>query len=149
MSEIHKWTKKNYERAGYEPIYDDENKAIIVEREEEGMNVVQVTNVVDNTVIFTTGTTVAVDHNELMNMLERIAKVNDAMNNGCFETDPNGTGEKYVCYRSSFCVNDNDIVSFKTFKRHVKMGFEAMKRHAKDLIPESKVPTSVKNTMYG
>ena len=149
MSEIHKWTKKNYERAGYEPVYDDDNKAIIVEKEEEGMNMMQVTNVVENTVIFTTGTTITVNDNELANMLERIARVNDTISNGCFETDPNGAGEKYVCYRSSFCVNEYDVVSFKTFKRHVKMGFEAVKRHIKELIPEQKDASSGKNTMYG
>jgi len=149
MSEIHKWAKKNYERAGYEPAYDDDNEAIIVEKEEEGMEIVQVTNIIDNTVVFTTGTTVTVNDSELANMLEHIAKVNDAISNGCFETDPSGAGEKYVCYRSSFCVNEYDVVSFKTFKRHVKMGFDAMKEHIKELIPESKVPTNVKNTMYG
>jgi len=149
MSEIHKWTKKNYERAGYEPAYDDDNKAIIVEKEEDGTKMVQITNVVDNTVVFTTGTTVTVNDNELASMLNSIAKVNDKINTGCFETDPNGSGEKYVCYRSSLCVNEYDVVSFKTFKRHVKMGFEAMKRYIKELIPESKLKTEVQNTMYG
>jgi|GEM_PF-5471119 len=149
MSEIHKWTKKNYEKAGYKPVYDDENKAIIVEKEEEGMKIMQVTNVVNNTVIFTTGTTVTVNDSELANMLESIAKVNDEINTGCFETDPSGVGEKYVCYRSSLCVDEYDVVSFKTFNRHVTLGFDSVKRHIKDLIPESKSKTEVKNTMYG
>ena len=149
MSEVHKWTKKNYERAGYEPVYDDDNKAIIVEKEEDGTKMVQITNVVENTVIFTTGMTVTVNDSELANMLNSIAKVNDKINTGCFETDPNGSGEKYVFYRSSLCVNEYDVVSFKTFKRHVKLGFDSVKEHIKELIPEAKISTNATNTMYG
>ena len=152
MSEIHKWVKKNYEKMGYDAIYDNENKAIIIEHVPKGSekSTMQITNVIDNKVVFTTGMNVIVNDVELNNMLESMADVNGKMGSGCFETDPEGSGEKYVCYRSSICMNENDVISFRTFKRHVKMGFDAVEKHINDLIPEPKEQkTESKDKMYG